>query len=554
MEPVFYPAVDFINGRVPKGTGVWRDLLGDHPLGLLNRNPPLPLLTSALHFLNHRISPMALSHWRSKPLREHYPQGWTGELFVDSGGFMLIMDPYLDLSRYGIQSDRLPEGILELQLDYGADRIASLDWPIPPGLDPEEAKRRQRLTLEATLRTGRRLAELPPHRRPKWLVPVHGLDPDDLAQFTQNTLNALKAEGLIELVDGVAVGSLVPRRLRYLYGEVVAFIRAVRRVVPEGMRIHAFGMSGLIVPFLMAEGATSFDATSYIKNAIYGIYIHPKTYARIRLFEMKDWDRYPCDCPICVGRSPMEDAAIVYGKTKGSISSIYSLLAIHNLEVDLDIFRKSKEALLAGEINRFLGELTLRLPNLILPGIPFRSPKLFEATPIRGVRQHTPDDYDLRKRNWNPNPKKRCVLFVPCSKQKPYTSSQSFKKVWRALIRELGGWIDEIQVVFISGLYGPVPIEDVHEDPIVSYDFLLHPADKEGIDRIAERIAAFWEKYGHLFPIKVAFCPIYAYRQALKKGSKNVKDLLIFQKWKDLPDLVQTIYFNLTQTGGGYGH
>ena len=122
------------------------------------------------------------------------------------------------------------------------------------------------------------------------------------------------------------------------------------------------------------------------------------------------------------------------------------------------------------------------------------------------------------------------------------------------MTRELGGWIDEIQVVFISGLYGPVPIEDVHEDPIVSYDFLLHPADKEGIDRIAERIAAFWEKYGHLFPIKVAFCPIYAYRQALKKGSKNVKDLLIFQKWKDLPDLVQTIYFNLTQTGGGYGH
>jgi len=141
VSPTLYPVACFITG-----SGIWRDILWAHPLGLLRRDPPLPILTSALHFLDFRVRPPALARWRSQPLRARYRPyaDWRGELFVDSGGFALILDPHLDLSRYGIPPDRLPEGILGLQLDWGADRIASLDWPIPPGLDPEEPQSNQR--------------------------------------------------------------------------------------------------------------------------------------------------------------------------------------------------------------------------------------------------------------------------------------------------------------------------------------------------------------------------------------------------------------------------
>jgi len=544
MNPVLYPVVCFLTGSTPRGGGIWRDILWAHPLGLLRRDPPLPLLTSALHFLDFKVHPPSLARWREKPLREHYPFGWRGELFVDSGGFSLILDPHLDLSRYGIPPEQLPEGILGLQLDWGADRIASLDWPIPPGLDPEEAKRRQQATLNAALRTGRRLAEMPPERRPRWLIPVHGTDPEDLTAFLREILGRLQAEGLLELADGVAVGSLVLRRRNGWAAEILAFVRAVRRVLPERMRLHVFGMTGSILPFLMAEGADSFDAASYVQNARHLIFLDPRSRRGIPLAEMEGLRRYPCACPVCEGRSPREDLGILRGRRPGRKSAVYAALALHNLEMDLDLFREAAEAQRTGRLSAFLQDLPRRFPTLRWPKAGASSRSVFPA-----VRPHAPDDYDLRHRPWRPSPEKRILLLLPCSQEKPYTASRSFQRVWRAVEQALGEEARRIQVVFISGLYGPVPLEEAGEEAVLSYDFRLHRADREGIARVAERVEALLQRTDGAFRLRVAFCPSPAYREAVRRAGRKAEDLVVFGSWRDLPRLVRWLRRALESSG-----
>lgn len=544
-EPVFYPVVCLITGSTPRGGGVWKDILHGHPRGLLRRDPPLPLMTSALHFLDFRVSPPALRRWREKPLRQHYafsedgrpPPRWAGELFVDSGGFALILDPDLDLSPYGIPSRRLAEGILQLQLDLGADRIASLDWPIPPGLAPEEARRRMRRTLEAAVRTGWALAELPPHRRPRWMVPIHGPSPEAAADFARSVLQRLEAEGLLPLVSGLAVGSMVPRRRNGWVGEILAFVRAVRRAAPDGMPLHVFGMTGSIIPFLLREGATSFDSAGYIQNARHLQYVDPETRRLRTLQELAEERRYPCDCPICQGRDPRADWAVLRGKRPGRKSAVYAALALHNLEMDLLLFREALEALRAGSLDAFLQDLPRRFPTLRWPEVDRKAPKGF---PI--VRPHTPDDFDLRKREWRPAPGKEILLILPCSKEKPYTASRSFRRLWKKVEEELRGQEKRIQVVFLSGLYGPVPLEMAEEEAVTTYDFRLHPADAEGIARAAGRLEAMLHRVGSGFRGMAAFMPSPAYREAARRAARSFPELVIFGSRKELPELLQWLH------------
>ncbi len=545
-QPIFYPVVCFVTGTTPRGGGIWKDVLYGSPYGLLHRN--FPLMTSALHFLDFRISSRALDRWRQKPLREHYtfakegaaPLRWEGELFVDSGGFALILDPHLNLSRYGIPPDQVPEGILALQLAWGADRIASLDWPIPPGLHPEEARRRMDKTLEAALRTGRVLGNLPAKQRPQWMVPVHGPTPEALEAFIRQTIERLRAEGLLSLVSGLAVGSMVPRRQNGWVGEILAFVRAARRATPEDLPLHVFGMTGAIIPFLLQEGGNSFDSTAYIQEARHLKYIDPQTRRRIPLRALGELSKYPCDCPVCAERDPREDLAVLRGERPGRKSAVYAALALHNLEMDLRLFQEASEALRAGVLNAFLRELPRRFPSLRWPEPHRRTKKI-----VRVVRHHSPDDFDLRRIQWQPSPEKRVLLLLPCSKEKPYTVSSSFRRVWRVVEESLGEKANAVQVVFLSGLYGPVPLEHAEEEAVVTYDFRLHPADKEGIARVARRLEELFHRVQAHFDLMVAFVPSPAYRKAVQRATRTFPQTVVFDSWKKLPELQQWLQYNV---------
>ena len=523
MSGVLYPVVNIITGTTPRGGGVWKDILHAHPQGLLRRN--LPVMTQALHFLDYKMTPAALVRWRQKPLRAHYNGNlglhWTAPLFADSGGFTLMHGHMYDLSAYGLRPDTLQEDVFRLQLDLGADMVASLDVPLPPGLSRGEVERRLALTRENALRAAQLAAALPSDRRPRLFVPVHGPTPEVLASFITDVLARLEAEGLREMVTGLALGSMVPRRKAGQDGEVLAFVRAAREAMPADMPLHVFGVTGTLTPFLLAAGVTSFDSSAYVQNARALQYRDPRT---LRFLSLHDLDTYPCDCAVCRERDAGEDKAVLDGRVPRSRkSAVYAAIALHNLGVDMRLLDEALAAREAGSLDAFLRELSRRYPQVRWPK-EAKQPRLFVVSPSFGtVREHHPDDYDLRARAWEPEEGKRVLLFLPCSQAKPYTRSRSFGYVWRHVLEALGREVERVQVVFISGLYGPVPMRHVEEDAVSTYDFLLRRWDAAGVARVAERLADFLRRYGPRFDAVVAYLTRPAYRSALKRAARMVR-------------------------------
>src|SRR5579859_4338651 len=143
--PLLFPVASLITGTTPRGGGLWKYILQAHSCGLMRRNKPL--LSQVLHFLDFSISPKALENWRAKSLRDHYNQefldlNYQAPIFADSGGFKLLWNDELNISPYSIQAT--PEAILTLQREMGSNIIATLDYPLPPGLERTEAEERMR--------------------------------------------------------------------------------------------------------------------------------------------------------------------------------------------------------------------------------------------------------------------------------------------------------------------------------------------------------------------------------------------------------------------------
>lgn len=533
-ESILYPVVCFITGTTPNGGGIWKYILHGSPQGLLRRN--LPVLTQVLHFLDFNVSPHILNdRWR-KPLSESYngnfKLNYKGPIFTDSGGFTLMFDPNLNLAKYGIMPEKLAEGILKLQIDLGATLVASLDYPIPPNLDESEVRRRMAATLENALRSARYLASIPEQKRPLLYVPIHGPTPDSLSQFTHDLLERFKVEGLETLLAGLALGSMVPLRKAHRTDEILAFTRAARSAMPINMPLHVFGVTGLLTPFLLAEGATSFDTSGYVQNARTLQYLTPTTWQKTSLRNLVN---YPCNCIICQGRDVADDLALLEGKREGQKSEVYAAIALHNLELDLQLLTNANKANSYGELPSFLHFIGAKYNSAKKLLIAFENSNSKQAnnkiTAYFTIHQHEPDDFDLRKLFREYRPGKSACLILPCSQEKPYPISQSFKYVWKKLQESLEETkLADLEIVFLSGLYGPVPLVYTEEEAVKTYDFLLHPNDQAGIERVAERLAAFLENYSMDFTSIFAYVTLPAYRKAVDLVARNYSYLTVLPK------------------------
>lgn len=519
-----YPVVCFVTGTTPNGGGIWKYVLHGSEHGLLRRN--LPVMTQVLHFLDFAVSPQMLQERWRKPLREKYNGNfglnYTESIFTDSGGFTLMFDPELDLTRYGIPKDKLAEGILRLQLDMGANFIASLDYPIPPKLAPSEAKRRMDATLKNAIRTAQILAEMDATTRPQLYVPIHGTTPEAMRAFIQKLLKRLKAEGLSDILYGLALGSMVPLRTSKRSGEILNYVEAAREEMPTTMPLHVFGITGVLTPFLLAKGATSFDTSTYIQNARVLRYLDPITRQSKHFREMKE---YPCNCPICRGRDFAADLALMDGDKKGYKSEVYAALALHNLEYDFRLFHEALEAQAVGELSTFLEKIGRQFKSARPLWLAMQGEESKQAKPSINelpIRTHKPEDFDVRNKDYHPFPHKSICLILPCSQEKPYSSSQSFQFIWKKILEALGmEAIETVEVVFLSGLYGPVPIQYSEEEAVKTYDYLLHHHNQSGVQRVAQRLTDFLSTYQECFEYMVCYVTLPAYRKAVELAGRS---------------------------------
>lgn len=187
-------------------------------------------------------------------------------LLIDSGGFAaLFRDAHLvERNGLGLIERRPIDGdvettdpmeVLEFQEQH-ADVAFTLDFPIPPGTEPSEARRRLELTVANALWAIR-------NRRRKDM-PLYGCvqawDAESAAECAGRLATAE--------FDGFAIGGLVPRARDR--AAVFAIVDAVRIAVGD-RPIHVFGLGhpGMVAE-LFERCVQSVDSSSYVRLAASG--------------------------------------------------------------------------------------------------------------------------------------------------------------------------------------------------------------------------------------------------------------------------------------------
>lgn len=224
---------------------------GKYPLDNLVR-PYLPRLASAV---------MVSMHYAKQRTKEPMPL----PTFIDSGGFASLFENARVVEKDGLGVLKIltedgvdrstVEGVLRFQEEH-AEIAATLDFPIPPNMDPEESELRQRLTIANA----------------RWAIKHRKRE--DLHLFAciqawdaESARRCVKA--LVDLpFDGFAIGGLVPRaRNRDLVEDIV---RTTRSAIGE-RPLHVFGLGKPeTLTWLMELGVDSTDSSSYVKLAADG--------------------------------------------------------------------------------------------------------------------------------------------------------------------------------------------------------------------------------------------------------------------------------------------
>ena len=563
--PILYPVVSFMTGSTPRGGGLWKYLLRD----LMKHDTPM--LSQVLHFLDFPIKGKNLAKWRSKTIREWYREVngvYNAPLFLDSGGFKLLYNTGLDLKEFGIEKETEADDILALQEDIGGEIVASLDYPLPPGLERSEAEKRMNLSLENACRVASLLST---KTQPPFLyVCCHGQSQSDIKNYVRHVFDRLS--GVLP-VFGLAIGSLVPLRGKQ-DSEVLERICGVQNAIPDSARchtpIHAFGVSGELAPILAYMGVDSFDSTSYIQAARGLNYADPSTRAKRKLMEM---DELTCSCRICRAVSLdemqgalMEEASYKRTSTGKYKSEYYAAIALHNFEIEAELLSRMKRAIQADESLEELTRHALtgrgirdavdwltandesfasRMAKTVVavPSSEYRPaakrnpnqldlfPSIPEEESITHARKaassisldYTPDSFVIPE-SYVPPKDKRVLLAIPCAGKKPYSLSRTHSVINTKLQNAFGENRRAIHKITLSGLYGPVPEEFESEESVVRYDFQLSPRNSAQIQLGADRFNAYLDKHGDHYDVIVGYATSQAYRMVFEsiQGSKFV--------------------------------
>lgn len=580
--PVLYPVVNFVTGTSTRGGGVWKYILKI----LMQRQTPM--LSQILHFLDFPLTGKYLANWRGKSMREHYREQngvYEGAFFLDSGGFKLLYNTGLDLEEFGIHKETEAEDILNLQLGFEGDIIASLDYPLPPNLARPEAEARMQQSITNAVRVAERLATSSTEMStvPYLYTCCHGQSGEDASDY----VNQLFAQvGDILPSFGLAVGSLVPLRGRD-DSEVMELVNGVVQAIPDDRRdttpIHAFGVSGVLTPLLAYIGVDTFDSSGYIHTSRSLTYSEPHTQKKLRIMEMDETD---CDCYICqayplqeIQQAFMDKQSYKATSTGKFKSEYYAAIGLHNFQTEADILDEMRTAIAADDaleglirhltkyqnfrgLRRATAWLTendntvaVRLARTLVH-IPTptktkqtqRNLNQLELFPsdytdvdhkIQTPQQdrdsqtvslaYTPDDFRVPC-DYKPPDEKEILLVIPCAGKKPYSLSRTHTIIANRLQTAFGEEQRGIHKITLSGLYGPVPEEFERNDAVVRYDFQLSPKNKAQIEQCATRLVDYLEKYSDSYTLKIGYATSRAYRAVLTLAEERFPTLILLPR------------------------
>ena len=566
--PILYPVISFMTGSTPRGGGLWKYLLRD----LMKHD--VPMLSQVLHFLDFPLEGKHLSKWRQKTMREWYREVngvYNAPLFLDSGGFKLLYKTGLDLKKFGIEKETEADDIFALQEDFGGEIIASLDYPLPPGLERSEAEKRMNLSIENACRVAKLLTS---KAQPPFLyVCCHGQSQSDIESYVKQVFDRLL--GVLPSF-GLAIGSLVPLRGKQ-DAAVLERICGAQKAIPESERhhtpIHAFGVSGELTPILTYMGVDSFDSTSYIQAARGLSYADPLTRTKRKLMEL---DELTCTCRICrevsldeMQRTLMEEVSYKRTSTGKYKSECYAAIALHNFEMEAGLLSRMKDAIEADEaleelvrhastgrrIRNAVGWLTEndkefanRMAKTVVDSSSSEKSRMVKSNPYQlelfpafSTKEtdlsfqkeqptisldYTPDSFSIPA-DYKPPKDKRVLLTIPCAGKKPYSLSRTHTIINTKLQNAFGNNQRMIHKITLSGLYGPVPEEFESEEPLVRYDFQLSPRNTVQIQLGADRFKAYLDKHSDHYTLVVGYATSQAYRKVFEYLQEDRSDFIL---------------------------
>lgn len=567
LTPYLFPVAFMMTGTTARGGATWKYVLqADQKHGLLRRN--LPVLTQVLHFLDYKVSPNSLNTWRKESIRGLYNQqienlNYRAPIFLDSGGFKLMWRTGLDLSPYGLslEPEKEAKSILALQRDLGGDLVATLDYPLPPGLLPDETNERMLRSRNNAIKAARLLREDPEfaNYQPFLYLAVHGLTPESISTYVSALFEEIKENDLGGSNIGLAIGSLVPLRMSRNSGLILELVRSAKEAIPleyrERVPIHVFGVTGLLVPFLAYCGVDTYDSSTFAQEVRNLNYLLPSSFQRRSVLEMTQAD-ITCECRVCqeLDLHEMQESLVsdVVGKPLPNghyKSKYYADIALHNLELDLGILDRTRDAIKSSELNEYLVEITRSVPRLkstfealanedndlaakaerFIINAPDKKVLTTEPSPFISL-SFTPDDFNINANGYHPIGDKRVLLIVPCSRQKPYSASQSHKYLSNKLNEIAPQWVESVDKVTLSGLYGPIPLKFEMDEAILHYDFRLTTNNSIQIDLCVERLVEFLERHGEYYRHCLAYATSNAYRTVLERAARQYSRLIITPK------------------------
>lgn len=527
-------------------------------------------LSEILHFTDYMATRASLERWLERPFqswmdgmmlggdREAEDQGvpdldfdykpadgkpYEACFFLDSGGFKLLSNSDFSIEKFGYETS--PRSILELQTCMGGDIVASLDYPLAPlEYDQKTLIQLQSKSLNNAIwlleQLGARNSSEP---RPLAYLAIHGIDYESARDCTDRLLRKIDTGKYGYDSFGFAIGSLVPRRTnRALVTSIVKGVIDAIREHKNGRYsekpVHAFGMSGDLIPTLTMLGVDTFDTNAFVQSGKNLRYILPPRGALLSVRETRSIDEISddtlrtCGCRACLRYTPFletfkklsrmeRDQQHDFNGAHGRLfikSEVYAFLALHNLEIEYREIEAVKAAIKKNTLLDYVRAYAERANHrgILLRAYEAATGEIVARTPGRKVSlELTRESFGITD-TYRPPAEKDVLVLLPCTKDKPYKSARSHLAIRSALNKNV-----RIHIVTISGLYGPVPEELEEEPEVLQYDYVLSPEAKEQSQAVTGRLIDYLKRFGTHYRMIVAYVTTRAYRQVVKQALRS---------------------------------
>ena len=249
-------------------------------------------MTSVASLTDFGISENLFNDYLSGPIKERDAfEPFNGTLFIDSGGYKLLDDGTLNGTNFEFELNQ--KKVYDIQQTLGADIIVNLDHPI----ESDDSYQERVDKANETAQNAAELLRLSADYEAARYLTVHGYNYAMVDTFLNELTNVLGTEIVKTAFDGIALGSLVPKKDNK--DLLITAVSECREALDDygfsDLPFHVLGISNRSIPLLVALGVDTFDSSSYLLGAVNGKYYH----SLLEKVPLDDADFSDCSCKVC---------------------------------------------------------------------------------------------------------------------------------------------------------------------------------------------------------------------------------------------------------------